>query len=85
MLVKALVVGMALVAVPSSMEGGGGMGRDAVHVPYRAGEIDQIIASNPSTDDLIRAMLVGDDAEKVDMLIEAILAEDAGADLVAMR
>lgn len=85
MIMKAITLGIMLAATPFPSTSDIVAGRDTVHVPYRPGEIDAIIAGNPSTDDLIRAMLVGDDPVKVGMLIEAIAGDGEDNDLVAMR
>lgn len=53
--------------------------------PYAPGEIDELIASSPTVEDLVRAMLVGDDPQRIDALVEAIAGPDASPLVIASR
>lgn len=53
--------------------------------PYAPGEIERIIAANPTVEDLVRAMLVGDDPARVDALVDAIAGPDEAVMVMASR
>lgn len=84
-MLKAIAIATLLVAGVGSSQAHGLIPADPHQRPYAEGELERIIAASPTVEDLVRAMLVGDDPERIEVLVEIIAGPDEHAPIVVAQ